>query len=146
MDTFIACTECQKVNRVNLANIAKGPKCGSCGNLFKLAGYASESSAAGLKNLIAKSPIPLVVDFWAPWCEPCHAFAPVFENASRTWGAGLMAFIRVNTEQFPMAGDLYNIRSIPTILVFKGGLEKERVSGAFNDEQFHKWVDAVLSG
>jgi len=99
----------------------------------------NELSANGLQQLIAKSPLPVVVDFWAPWCGPCKAFAPIFLQAAQQM-AGSFVFVKVNTEAHPLAGSTYQIRSIPTLAVFKNSLEKARISGALSLDDLQSWL------
>jgi thioredoxin 2 len=88
-----------------------------------------EAGGAPFDAMLAASPIPVVVDFWAPWCGPCRAMAPEFEKVARRL-AGTALVVKVNTDAEPELGERFRIRSIPTIAVFRDGREVTRVSGA----------------
>lgn len=140
--TYSPCGRCGLLNRVALEHSGH-PVCGSCKSDLPLDGGINEVSGAGLAKLIEKSPVPIVADFWAPWCGPCRTFAPVFDRASREL-AGEVVFARLNTEAHPIAAGAYGIRGIPTLIVFKAGIEADRKSGALPFESFVGWMRTVL--
>ncbi|MGZ3688479.1 MAG: thioredoxin [Bdellovibrionota bacterium] len=143
MKTYTVCTGCGQVNRVPMvAQKGQAPVCGKCKSALPVHGAVSELSASELNTLSAKSPLPVVVDFWAPWCGPCKVFSPVFEEASRVLGDQFV-FVKVDTQANPLAGDAFHIRGIPTLLVLKGGVEKARQSGAMPRELFVSWLKQV---
>ena len=92
-----------------------------------------------LLHVLVNSDIPVVVDFWAPWCGPCIQMAPAFEEASKTLSL-LVQFLKVNTEEHQGLGAIYGIESIPTMIVFKGTKEQERVSGAMSASRLVSWT------
>jgi thioredoxin 2 len=123
---------------------SKEPICGACKTRLPVHFGVAEVSGTGLKTLAAKSPIPVVCDFWAAWCGPCKGFAPVYQQAAKQL-AGRATFAKLNTEQHALASDAYSIRSIPTLLVFRNGLEKARISGALSLEDFLLWLEEQLA-
>jgi len=137
------CTECNATNRIPLHHANQELNCGQCHK--PLFGTAPASlDAKGLQAQLSKSEIPVVVDFWAPWCGPCKAMAPAFEQVSLKMGSKVR-FIKVNTEAQPDLGSQYGIRSIPTLALFKGGHELARISGALPALELTRWIDSVVN-
>jgi len=108
-----------------------------------LHGAVAEVDAGGLQSLINKTSLPIVCDFWAAWCGPCKAFAPVFAGTANRF-AGRASFVKLDTEASPEAGAVHRVRSIPTLIVFANGREIDRVSGALGPADFAAWLDAKL--
>lgn len=139
----IPCPHDGALNRVPAARLAEDPRCGKCHEpLFQ--GAPLELDEAGFDRHLQKSQLPLLVDFWAPWCGPCRMMAPAFTKA-----AGLLEprarLAKVNTEQQPALGARFGIRSIPTMILFAGGREIARQSGAMtNPEQIANWARGHL--
>ncbi len=138
-ETYVACEKCAQLNRVQLGS-KKEPFCGACKAPLALHGAVVEGHDSSLQNLIAKSPLPVVVDVWAPWCGPCRAFAPTFEDFSQVY-AGQVVFVKLNSDSNQKSAAQFGIRGIPTILVFKNGTEVTRQSGVIPREQFGPWLD-----
>lgn len=129
MDTLVVCSQCESLNRVRLAEgEKKQPVCGKCAAPLPVHDGIQDVTAASLNALIKKSPRPVVIDFWAPWCGPCHAFAPIYRQAAQELG-NKFVFAKINTQEHPVTNTTYQIRGIPTLAVFQGGLEVDRQSG-----------------
>lgn len=137
--TYAVCEKCGQTNRVAL-NTDKKPVCGSCKTELPVHGAIVEGSDRSLQTLIQKSPLPIVVDVWAPWCGPCKSFAPTFESLSEKY-AGKVVFVKLNSDMNQQTAGKLGIRGIPTVLVFKNGNEVTRQSGAMPREQFSQWLD-----
>ena len=130
MDTLVVCPKCKAVNRVGLLHADQAqPICGKCKTELTVHEGVQELTAATLTVLVKKSSRPVVIDFWAPWCGPCRSFAPVYQKVAREL-AGKFVLAKLNTEAFPAAGDSFQIKGIPTMVVFKNGVEVARQSGA----------------
>ncbi len=139
----IVCPHCHKTNRVAPEKLGSSPHCGACGKtLFN--GQPVEFGFTALQRHIQKSEMPLLVDFWAPWCGPCRMMAPAFAEAASHLEPH-MRLAKVNTEEDQQASMIYGIRSIPTMILFHGGQEVARVSGAMNAQQIESWVRQHLA-
>lgn len=138
----IVCPRCDAVNRVPPERLGEGAKCGKCHTpLF--AGVPLALDEGRFAKHLGRSDLPLVVDFWAPWCAPCRAMAPAFEAVARRIEPKAR-LIKVNTEEAQGLATRQGIRSIPTLVVFRGGREVARTPGAMDVGALENWIRRSL--
>jgi thioredoxin 2 len=136
----VVCPACGAVNRVAAGRLGDGPRCGTCKQpLFT--GKPVTLDEASFPRQVGRSDIPVVVDFWAPWCAPCRMMAPAFEQAAAQLEPRVR-LARLNTEEAPSLAAQYDIRSIPTLAVFRSGREVARQMGALGGPQLVQWIQA----
>ncbi len=127
---LVVCGACGQTNRLAYEGLRQPARCGKCkAAMPPMAAPVDIGSAADFDRLIAHASIPVVVDFWAPWCGPCHAVAPELVKVAQR-SAGRLLLVKVNTDAVADLGDRFRIRSIPTMAVFSGGKEVARTTGA----------------
>ena len=140
----IACPHCNAINRVPAARRADAPQCGRCRQALFTAHPLVIGSDAMFQAHAAKGDLPLLVDFWAPWCGPCRMMAPHFEAAAAQLEPDLR-LAKLDTEAHPELGGRFGIRSIPTMVLFQAGREIGRVSGAMSSADIVRWARAQLA-
>jgi thioredoxin 2 len=138
----LVCPHCNATNRVPSDKLQAELNCGKCQEPL-LAAHPDNLGEAAFNAQLAKSDLPMVVDFWAPWCGPCRMMAPAYEKVSQDM-QGKARFVKVNTEDEQGLAAKYNIRSIPTLAVFAGGSEIARQPGAMSAPDLARWVSAAL--
>lgn len=134
----LACPRCFTRNRVQAARLAHEPRCGRCG-VALLDGKPVELGEASFDAFMARTDLPVLVDFWAPWCGPCRAMAPAFEQAAQELRSRIR-FAKLNTEDWPGIAERLRIRAIPTLILFRDGHEVTRVSGALDARSLVQWA------
>lgn len=139
------CARCGAMNRLALLTPGRQPVCGKCKADLDTSGAPGHADLAALERAVGSSPAPVLVDFWAPWCAPCRAFAPVLERLAREQ-AGRVVVLKVDTEASPTAGARFGIQAIPTLVVFRDGKEVDRVSGALPYEELRRFTTAATLG
>jgi thioredoxin 2 len=139
----VVCQHCSGVIRVPSGRLADAPQCPRCHTaLFD--GHPVALTDASFDQQAMKGDLPVVVDFWAPWCGPCRMMAPAFEQAARRLEPAAR-FAKLNTDEAQAVAARYGIRSIPTLMVFKGGREIARQSGAMDPTTLNRWLGDALT-
>ena len=124
----LTCATCGQANRVPVARLADSPKCGACGEVL-VDGKVAELDAATHDKVTRGDGLPLLVDYWAPWCGPCRMMAPEFAKAAKAL-AGQARLMKLNTEDHPQVSSRAGIRGIPALILYRNGRELARLSGA----------------
>jgi thioredoxin 2 len=138
----IPCPHCNVTNRVPTTRLGEKPKCGKCQDTLFTGAPINLTDANSVKH-ISKTDLPVLVDFWASWCGPCKSMGPVFSQAAHQMEPNVR-FAKVDTEAAQQTAAKYNIRSIPTLILFRHGKEIARQAGALNPQQLNQWLSQQL--
>lgn len=138
----IVCPHCHTTNRISRSNLNTAPNCGSCHQpLFDA--HPVMLDAASFERHISRNHIPVLVDFWAPWCGPCRMLGPVIEELAKEY-AGKVKVCKLNTDEAQDTAGKYQISAIPTILLFKGGEVAQQLVGLQPKEELIKHLDELI--
>jgi len=141
----VKCAACQQNNRLAYERLGTPVRCARCKQALAAPGLAVDvHDAADFDRLVSRSSLPVVVDYWAPWCGPCRMVAPELQKVAARQ-AGRILLVKVNTDELPDLGERFGIRSIPTLAVFSGGREVGRTAGARPADEIERFISGVTS-
>lgn len=139
------CPSCGANNRVPVEKLRQGlePVCGRCKTPLSISAHPTIVTDANFAEQVERSPLPVLLDMWAPWCGPCRMVAPIVEQLAGEL-AGRMKVAKLNTDENPMTASRFNVRSIPTLLVLKDGKEIDRIVGALPKQEILRRLHAFI--
>ncbi|MEZ6189597.1 MAG: thioredoxin domain-containing protein [Planctomycetota bacterium] len=137
------CPGCGGVNRLPAERLADGPTCGRCQTRLDTSGQPIDLDDTGLERLVKSSPVPVLVDLWAPWCGPCRMVGPIVDQLARTYAGRLIA-VKINTDEHPRTLASLGARGIPTFALYRGGALFAQRSGALPKPQLDAWIQSAL--
>jgi thioredoxin 2 len=139
----VPCPFCGTLNRVDLARLADRPKCGECGRPILL-DRPIKLPGESLDRVVADAEVPVLVDFYADWCAPCKMMAPVLDEVARE-RAGNLLVGKLDTDRSPAVSERFGIRGIPTLILFRGGKEVARQTGAMPKAKLEEWLASAAA-
>lgn len=136
------CPQCGSINRLAAERLGDNPRCGQC-HLPLFGGHPAQADDHSFSRLLKHEDLPVVVDFWAGWCAPCKAMAPIFEAITAATEPQAR-FVKVDTEKAPRLSQQFAIRSIPSFMIFKNGKQVAQQAGGMPAVDFQRWVNQHL--